>query len=207
MSEWMNKFNFALQSKIMETTVFEIYQEATPNPETLKFITNQHLLPNWYVEFKQKDQAGESELAQMLFDLPFVQAVFISNNFITLTKKAEYEWYEIQPEVKQEIRKFMASGRKVVSDALLAKGNAPAAKPSEDPEDKIKELLEKYVRPAVETDGGLIEFRSFENGIVSLSLKGSCSGCPSASMTLKGGVEGLLKRMVPEVQEVVAIEE
>lgn len=194
----------------METatpTIFEIYQEATPNPESLKFITNQHLLPNYYAEFKQKEQCGESELAAMLFNLPFIQSVFISNNFITITKKADYEWYEITPEIKQEIRKFISTGKKVVSDALLQKGNAPAAQPSDNPEDKIKELLEKYVRPAVESDGGRIEFKNFENGIVSLSLKGSCSGCPSASLTLKGGVEGLLKRMVPEVQEVVAIEE
>lgn len=190
--------------------IFEIYQEATPNPESLKFITNLHLLPNWYVEYKNKEQAEESELAQMLFDLPFIQAVFISNNFLTLTKKAEYEWYEITPEIKHEIRKFIASGRKVVSDSVLAKGNAPTTQSSDEtssPEEKIKELLEKYVRPAVETDGGVIEFRSFENGIVSLVLKGSCSGCPSASLTLKGGVEGLLKRMVPEVQEVVSYEE
>src|SRR5690606_11677066 len=138
-------------STFMETAtpqIFEIYQEATPNPESLKFITNLHLLPNWYVEFKTKEQAEESELAQMLFDLPFIQAVFISNNFLTLTKKAEYEWYEITPEIKHEIRKFVTAGHKIVSDSLLAKGNATTAQSSEEsssPEEKIKELLEKYV--------------------------------------------------------------
>jgi len=190
-----------------EKFVLEVYQEATPNPESLKFITNKHLLPNYYAEFKSQDACGESNLAKALFNIPFVQSVFISNNFVTITKKPDYEWYEITPEIKEGIRTFLLSGNSIVSDALLQKGAAPKAQPSDDPEAKIKELLEKYVRPAVEGDGGHIEFRSFAKGVVTLSMQGSCSGCPSASMTLKGGIEGLLKRMVPEVTEVVAVEE
>ena len=193
----------------MENNVLalEIYQEETPNPESWKFNTNIHLLPNYYAEFKSGDDCAESDLAKTLFDIPFVQSVFISNNFITITKKKDYEWYEIAPEIKDVIRKFIVGGGKVVSDNLLRKGEAPKAEPSDNPEEKIKELLDKYVRPAVEGDGGHIEFRSFEDGKVSLALKGSCSGCPSSQMTLKGGIEGLLKRMVPEVTEVVAVEE
>jgi len=190
--------------------VLEIYTEHTPNPESLKFVTNMHLLPNYVAEYRSKESATESELAQALFDIPFVSGVFISNNFITISKKPEYEWYEIGPELKEAIKKFIATGKPVVSEALWKKGEptaAPADPNESEAETKIKDLLDKYVKPAVEGDGGHIAFRSFENGIVNLSLQGSCSGCPSSSITLKSGIEGLLKRMVPEVKEVVAVEE
>jgi Fe-S cluster biogenesis protein NfuA len=139
-----------------------------------------------------------------------VSGVFISNNFVTITKKPDYEWYEISPELKEAIKKFISSVRPAVSESLYKKGEPIESAPVSDEsnaEDKIKDLLEKYVKPAVESDGGHIAFRSFENGIVNLSLQGSCSGCPSSSITLKSGIEGLLKRMVPEVKEVVAVEE
>ncbi len=192
--------------------VIEIYTESTPNPESQMFVTNLHLLPNYVADFKTKEAAGESELAQRLFEIPFVSAVFISNNFVTVTKKADYEWYEITPELREAIRSFLASGKAPVSKALFEKSNPePAAQSNNtteaDPETKIKELLDKYVKPAVEADGGHIAFRSFTEGVVNLALQGSCSGCPSSSITLKSGIEGLLKRMVPEVKEVVAIEE
>jgi Fe-S cluster biogenesis protein NfuA len=190
--------------------VLEIYTESTPNPESQKFVTNMHLLPNYVAEYRSKESATESELAQMLFDIPFVSGVFISNNFVTITKKPDYEWYEISPELKEAIKKFISSVRPAVSESLYKKGEPIESAPVSDEsnaEDKIKDLLEKYVKPAVESDGGHIAFRSFENGIVNLSLQGSCSGCPSSSITLKSGIEGLLKRMVPEVKEVVAVEE
>jgi NFU1 iron-sulfur cluster scaffold homolog, mitochondrial len=190
--------------------VLEIYTESTPNPESQKFVTNMHLLPNYVAEYRSKESATESELAQELFDIPFVAGVFISNEFVTITKKPEYEWYEITPELKDAIRKFIHSGRPVVSESLFRRGEAAGSTPSPDEteaETKIKELLDKYVKPAVEGDGGHIAFRSFQDGVVNLSLQGSCSGCPSSSITLKSGIEGLLKRMVPEVKEVVAVEE
>src|ERR1700722_15974061 len=102
--------------------VLEIYTEHTPNPESQKFVTNLHLLPNYVAEYRSKESATESELAQALFDIPFVSGVFISNNFVTISKKPDYEWYEITPELKEAIRKFVASGRPVVSESLLAKG-------------------------------------------------------------------------------------
>jgi Fe-S cluster biogenesis protein NfuA len=140
-----------------------------------------------------------------------VKGVFISNNFVTITKKPDYDWFEITPEVKQAIQDFIQSGKRLVDDSLLPKDVIEEQKSSnaEDgsPENKIKDLLEKYVKPAIQMDGGHIEFRSFENGVVKLSLQGSCSGCPSSSLTLKSGIEGLLKRMVPEVEVVEAIEE
>jgi Fe-S cluster biogenesis protein NfuA len=192
-------------------SVLEIYTEMTPNPESIKFVTNRHLLPNFQLDFRAKEMAEGSPLALHLFDIPFVKGVFISNNFVTITKKPNYDWFEITPEVKQAIQDFIQSGKKLVDDSLLPKDVIEEQKTTntEDvsPENKIKDLLEKYVKPAIQMDGGHIEFRSFENGIVKLSLQGSCSGCPSSSLTLKSGIEGLLKRMVPEVEVVEAIEE
>ena len=190
--------------------IIEIYTEMTPNPESVKFITNKHILPNFQLDFRTKELASGSAMAKALFEIPFVNGVFIANNFVTITKKPEYDWFEITPELKEEVKKFLASGVKPVDDALLPKDllaneNQPAT--PTDIEGKIKDLLEKYVKPAIQMDGGHIEFRSFEDGVVKLSLQGSCSGCPSSTLTLKSGIEGLLKRMVPEVETVEAIAE
>lgn len=189
-----------------EADIIEIYTEYTPNPDCLKFVTNRHILPNYQLDFKTRELAENSALAKALYDIPFVNGVFIANNFVTITKKAEYEWFEISPELKDAIRKFLLTGQKPVDDVLLPKDvqQAPAVTDASDPETKIKELLDKYVKPAVQGDGGHIEFRSFEKGVVTLALQGSCSSCPSSTITLKSGIEGLLKRMVPEVEEVVA---
>jgi len=189
------------------TEVIEIYTEMTPNPESLKFVTNRHILPNFQLDFRTKELATGSELAKTLFEIPFVGGVFIANNFVTITKKPEFEWFEITPELKEVVANFLQSGKKVVEDSLLPKDILQEQKSeaaNEDPETKIKDLLEKYVKPAVQMDGGHIEFKSFEQGVVTLSLQGSCSSCPSSTLTLKSGIEGLLKRMVPEVDEVVA---
>lgn len=187
--------------------IVEVYTESTPNPETLKFVTNLHLLPNNTAEFKTKEDAVESPLATVLFDSPFVQSVFISNNFVTITKKQEVDWYEISPEIKAVIFQFLMAGKKAVSEKLYNSGNAVNTIQEEatDPQSKIIQLIDKYVKPAVKNDGGNIEFVSFENGVVSLVMQGACSGCPSSQITLKNGIEGLLKRMVPEVTEVVAV--
>lgn len=189
-----------------EADIIEIYTEYTPNPDSLKFVTNRHILPNYQLDFKTRELAENSALAKALYDIPFVNGVFIANNFVTITKKAEYEWFEISPELKDAIRKFLLTGQKPVDDVLLPKDvqQAPTVTDASDPETKIKELLDKYVKPAVQGDGGHIEFRSFEKGVVTLALQGSCSSCPSSTITLKSGIEGLLKRMVPEVEEVVA---
>lgn len=188
-------------------TAIEIYTEMTPNPESLKFVTNQHILPNFQIDFKTKELAQNSALATALFEIPFVNGVFIANNFVTITKKAEYDWYEISPELKEAVKQFLLSGKQPVDDALLPKDilqTEQSAAADETPEARIKDLLEKYVKPAIQMDGGHIEFKSFDAGKVTLSLQGSCSGCPSSTVTLKSGIEGLLKRMVPEVSEVVA---
>ena len=187
--------------------IIEIYTEMTPNPESLKFVTNRHILPNFQLDFRTKETADGSELAKTLFNIPFVNGVFISNEFVTITKKHEYDWFEITPELKEAVKNFLKSGKQPVDDALLPKDILQEQNPAaaiNDPESKIKELLDKYVKPAIQGDGGHIEFKSFEQGVVTVSLQGACSGCPSSTMTLKSGIEGLLKRMVPEVEEVVA---
>lgn len=195
----------------MEQFILEIYQEATPNPESLKFVTNLNILPNYQIEFKTKSAInGQSLLAEALFELPFVQSLFLSQNFVTVTKTLEADWFEITPQIKETIKQFHLSGKEIVSDNLRKKGEPQSLKDDGTPlsvEEKITALLDKYVKPAVEMDGGHIAFRSFEEGVVKLSMQGSCSGCPSSQITLKAGIEGLLKRMVPEVQEVVAVEE
>ncbi len=190
-----------------EADIIEIYTEMTPNPESQKFVTNRHILPNFQLDFKTKELASGSELAKALFEIPFVNGVFVANNFVTITKKPEYEWFEIAPELKEALKQFLQSGKKPVEDALLPKDilqEQKSAAADESPETKIKDLLDKYVKPAIQMDGGHIEFKSFEQGVVTLSLQGSCSGCPSSTLTLKSGIEGLLKRMVPEVEEVIA---
>jgi Fe-S cluster biogenesis protein NfuA len=192
----------------METTAFvEVYTEMTPNPESVKFVTNRHILPNFQLDYKTKESAYGSALAETLFKIPFVSGIFIANNFVTITKKPEYDWFEITPELKDAVKKFLLSGQKPVDETLLPKDiqqqqNNTATQQS--PEEKIIDLLEKYVKPAIQMDGGHIEFKSFSQGVVTLSLQGSCSGCPSSTITLKSGIEGLLKRMVPEVEEVIA---
>src|SRR4051812_37682884 len=133
--------------------VIEIYTEMTPNPESLKFVTNRHILPNFQLDFKTRELASGSALAKALFEIPFVNAVFIANNFVTITKNTEYEWIEITPELKEALRQFLQSGSKPVDDALLPKDILQEQNPAaanDDPETKIKDLLDKYVKPAVQ---------------------------------------------------------
>jgi Fe-S cluster biogenesis protein NfuA len=165
------------------------------------------LLPQMILECKTKEEASESPLAQMLFGFDFVESVFISNNFVTIAKKeVEEEWFELSFDIKEALKQFLKAATPIVTDAFLAKekANKEVKSTGNEDDDKIIELLEKYVKPAVEMDGGYIGFKSYENGVVSLSLKGACSGCPSSSATLKDGIEAMLKRMVPGVEEVVA---
>ena len=183
-----------------------IYTEATPNPETLKFVSNRMLLPNMVAEFKNIDETADSKLAKELFHFPFVKQVFIANNFVTITKTLEQDWADIMLPIKDFIREYLDSGKEVIVE-----GYQPPQKESDLDDDeivsKIKEMLTTYVKPAVEMDGGNIEFSKYDDGIVTLKMQGACSGCPSSTVTLKAGIEGLLKRMVPEVKEVVAEED
>ena len=189
-----------------ETAIIEIYTEQTPNPESLKFVTNRMLVKGRSIDCREVKSADEVPLAKEFFSYPYVNGVFIANNFVTISKKAGYDWNEIVPEVKTFLNNYIMQDKPVVSENY--KSPALSQPDSSDKgieiEERIKELLETYVKPAVEMDGGAIQFKSFNEGVVTLILQGSCSGCPSSVVTLKAGIEGMLKRMVPEVKEVVA---
>ncbi|AHM61345.1 thioredoxin-like protein [Flammeovirgaceae bacterium 311] len=181
-----------------------LYLEANPNPNSLKFVANFMLLPEGQTyDFADKSSAEASPLAQQLFEKPYVERVFFMSNFVTVTKNADVEWIEIQGELKALIQQYLESGRALVNKQNEVAAAAPAG-PQTDTEAKIVTILDEYVRPAVESDGGAIQFHSFEDGVVKVLLQGSCSGCPSSTITLKAGIENLLKRMVPEVQSVEA---
>lgn len=186
----------------------EIYTEYTPNPESLKFVTSRMLLPQNSIDCKSAQEAEGVPLAQSVFTFPYVSGVFIASNFVTVSKKPGYDWHDIIPEVKAHLKKYLEAGNPVVSENYKpaeAQSPEPVSEGKEgELETRIRELLDQYVKPAVEMDGGAIQFKSFRDGVVTLCLQGSCSGCPSSMVTLKSGIEGLLKRMVPDVREVVA---
>jgi NFU1 iron-sulfur cluster scaffold homolog, mitochondrial len=187
--------------------VISIYTEMTPNPETMKFVANKLLYPGKIIDFPDVETAKPSPLAIELFGFPFVKSVFIASNFVTLTKTADTDWDDVIPAIRQFLKEYLEEGKPVINeeDILVTKtdGNAIDAD-DDDVVKRIKELLENYVKPAVEMDGGAIQFRSYNEGVVNLMLQGSCSGCPSSMITLKAGIESMMKRMIPEVKEVVA---
>ena len=189
--------------------VISIYTEMTPNPETMKFVANKLLYPGKSIDFQDETSATASPLAMELFSFPFIKSVFIASNFVTLTKTNETEdWQDVIPSIKQFLKEYLEEGKSIVNEEEIAsRKNANSNEVSLSDGDvvkRIKELLENYVKPAVEMDGGAIQFKSYEDGKVNLMLQGSCSGCPSSMITLKAGIEGMMKRMIPEVKEVVA---
>lgn len=187
-------------------SVVSIYTEMTPNPETMKFVANKLLYASKSIDFQDESAAGPSPLAKELFAFPFIRSVFIASNFVTLTKTAETQWDEVIPTVREFLKDYLESDKVVINEneIVAAKNDNTINADDTDVVVRIKELLENYVKPAVEMDGGAISFRGYNNGVVSLMLQGSCSGCPSSMITLKSGIEGMMKRMIPEVTEVVA---
>lgn len=192
-----------------------VYAEVTPNPATMKFVANNYLIdPSKQVEFtSQADAKGFSPLAAELFNFPFVKGVFIAANFVSVTKTEALSWDFVTTDLRDFIRNHIADGKEILiqmpkSKATSSTSESPlntAVTPSEF-DGLIEDILEEHVKPAVEGDGGAIEFRHFKDGIVTVLLKGACSGCPSSTATLKGGIEQLLMQHIPEVKEVVAEE-
>jgi len=190
-----------------------LYTEQTPNPESLKFVTNK-MIYKGTADFREKELADEwSPLAQALFDFPYVKGVYICNNFVTVTKEFNFSWDDIMLKLKEFIKDYISEEKPVITegfaDAMQKKEAEKGVGYQYTGEEvelvkKIKDLIDTYVKPAVEMDGGNIEFKSFDKGVVTVVLQGSCSGCPSSTVTLKSGIEGMLKRMVPEVTEVVS---
>ncbi len=192
-----------------------IYAESTPNPATLKFVSNRYLIIDGQVyEFGLDDNTSNSPLAEKLLNFPFINKVFFASNFVAITKTDIIEWEDVIQQLREFIADFLNADGKVITGTIPAKDKEESKSSIQTPnhEDltgidaKIASILDEYIKPAVESDGGAIHFHSFEEGKVNVVLKGACSGCPSSTMTLKSGIENMLKEMLPgQIQEVEAI--
>lgn len=201
------------QTSSSKKEAIEVYAEVTPNPAVMKFGSSK-VLTQTDVEYKNIDEASKSSpLAQALFNFPFVKEVFISDNYLSVTKYDMVEWNEVFAEVRTFIREYLVDGKTIIKE--IPTQNTASTTTEEIPVVKLEgiagqivDILDEYIKPAVAGDGGNIAFRSYdeENKIVSVILQGACSGCPSSTATLKNGIESLLKEMLPnQINEVVAI--
>ncbi|WP_041801434.1 NifU family protein [Flagellimonas ruestringensis] len=189
-----------------------VYAEVTPNPAVMKFVSNKRIVPSTY-EFKNIDEAKDSPLAIELFHLPFVKEVFMDENYVSVTKYEVADWEEINMQLREFIRDYLADGKDVVTAEAIQKSKETVEQKTvqtdyDDTSLQIIDILEEYVKPAVASDGGNILFQSYEeqSGTVSVILQGACSGCPSSTFTLKNGIETMLKNMMGEkIKEVVAL--
>ena len=179
-----------------------IQTEATPNPATLKFLPGRPVLPDGVLDIPDSADAAKSPLAERLFGIPEVAGVFFGSDFITVTKRSG-EWQQIKPAILGAIMEHFVSGAPLITEAAAESAVEEFFAP-EDGETvaTIKELIETRVRPAVANDGGDITFRGFKDGVVFLHMKGSCSGCPSSTATLRHGIQNLLRHYLPDVVEV-----
>jgi Fe-S cluster biogenesis protein NfuA len=205
---------------MQEIVPYIIYCEETPNPASLKFVANRQLLVSGAsADYENAAETEDAPVAAKLFQFPFVRRVFIASNYIAISKQDFVEWEEIRDELRTFLTDYLNRGnpvvqklpsREVPKDSGFKETinvNTQHAAPASETENKIIEVLEQYIRPAVEQDGGMITFKQFNEGIVTVQLRGSCSGCPSSTVTLKAGIEALLKRLLPgEVKEVVSEE-
>ena len=206
--------------KSMETAIpYIIYVEATPNPASIKFVANKVLIneKGASAEYKSASETLTAPIAGKLFQFPFVKTVFISSNFITITKTDAVDWDDITLELRAFLTEYLNAGNLIITalpkqdvaidntftEKTTISTQHVAAK--DEVEAKIIEILDQYIRPAVESDGGLITFKELKDGVVTVQMRGACSGCPSSTMTLKAGIEALLKRLLPDaVKEVVS---
>ena len=191
----------------------EVYAEVTPNPSVMKFVSNKKLVDNDY-EFKKLEDTNYSSLAKELFNFSFVKEVFFSENYVSITKTETPEWGEITTDIRSFIREFIADGKKIVeanaisTQVSTAKNTQTSNGNLDDISKQIISILDEYIRPAVASDGGNIMFDSYnqESKTVNVILQGACSGCPSSTVTLKNGIENMLKQLIPgEIEEVVAV--
>ncbi len=186
-----------------------IQTEATPNPSTLKFLPGRLVLPDGTAEFRDSGEAGRSPLAERLFSVNGVSGVFLGHDFISVTK-TNGEWQHLKPALLGAIMEHFMAGVPVMAERQAETDQGTEAGEFFDEGDgdiveTIKELIETRVRPAVAQDGGDITFQGFRDGIVYLNMRGSCSGCPSSTATLKHGIQNLLRHFVPEVREVQSV--
>lgn len=188
------------------TRVINIYTESNPNPNSLKFVANIMLMPEGISrDYPSVEKTEEAPLAKALYEkFDFITGVFYMSNFVTITKNESVDWFEVKAHIQTFIKEWLQEDKAVIVEDI--KDDIDAELTGDDAEAKIKGVLEEYIKPAVEMDGGAIKLASYKEGVVTVKLQGSCSGCPSSTITLKNGIENLLKRMVPEVKEVVAEE-
>jgi Fe-S cluster biogenesis protein NfuA len=180
-----------------------IQTESTPNPATLKFLPGRSVLENGTADFPNGSSAGKSPLASRIFAVDGVAGVFFGTDFVTVTKAGDVDWNHIKPAILGAIMEHFQSGQPVIEgDGAGAAGHAAHDGPDSDIVNQIKELLDTRVRPAVAQDGGDITFHGFDRGVVYLHMQGACAGCPSSTLTLKMGIENLLRHYIPEVLEV-----
>ena len=186
---------------------FQINAEITPNPNTLKFNVGRVLVESGSLNYPDKEKARGVPLAESLFGIPNVLGVMVGADFVTVTKRPETHWQTMVQPIIEKLKSLLSSGKSLVPDGTTASHTAADghAAGGGEVERKIREILDKEIRPAVAMDGGDITFYGYENGVVTLHLQGSCSHCPSSIMTLKMGVENRLKSLIPEIREVVQV--
>lgn len=195
-----------------------VYAEMTPNPDVMKFVANKVLNPGAPLDYSSSDDTAGSPLAEAVLNFPFVENVFISSNYVSVTKNDKIDWDMVVMETRNFISDYLRNDKEIIKkDALqphAIKSDQLADKKGEEVkfnvstgelDEKIIDALNEYIRPAVESDGGSIDFVEFKEGIVHVALRGACSGCPSSTVTLKQGIEGLLTRMFPEVKSVESV--
>ena len=181
-----------------------IQTEETPNPATLKFLPGRNVLPGGSIDFRSEEEAAQSPLAQALFQIDGIVGVFLADDFITVAKREGKEWPPIKPQVLGVIMEHFTAGRPVMLTTDPAGGGSGVNEDDDEVVAQIKELLYTRVRPAVAQDGGDIVFEGFDQGVVTLQMRGACAGCPSSTATLKMGIENMLRHYIPEVREVRA---
>ena len=179
-----------------------IQTESTPNPATLKFLPGQTVLETGTADFPSAEGADKSPLAARVFRVDGVTGVFLGNDFVTVTKQDAVEWDHVKPAILGAIMEHFQSGQPVMTGEAAESGHAASEGENSEVIDQIKQLLDTRVRPAVAQDGGDITFHGFERGVVYLHMQGACAGCPSSTITLKMGIENLLRHYIPEVTEV-----
>lgn len=212
LEDYLNNDGVVVLEETSKKIPVEVYSEVTPNPSVLKFVANKKLVVA-DLEFKNIEEAKNAPLATELFNFPFVKEIFISENYVSITKYDIVEWSDITIEIRSFIKQFIADGKTIAKNV----GETPKLKDTattqnfadlDDVSIQIISILDEHIRPAVAADGGNILFQSYdaETKIVNVLLQGACSGCPSSTITLKNGIENMLKQLIPgKIEEVVAI--